>query len=132
MPLISCSISPGEVFSLITQQAKWYQVNDIIEALDPKVDEAFDRPPAYRFEQRLNDFFLENGIGWQLCDGQVILADYLGQARAPRHKDIRHLARQAEAVGFDSVWLYDHLLHRVVGHPTIGTFVFRPPQTAIN
>ena len=54
-------------------------------------------------------------VGWT-----VMLADYLGQGRTPRYKDIRDMARQAEAVGFDSVWLYDHLLYRSDGRATIG------------
>jgi probable F420-dependent oxidoreductase len=29
-------------------------------------------------------------------------------------------ARQAEASGYDSVWVCDHLLHRFEGHPTVG------------
>src|SRR5699024_10407514 len=29
-------------------------------------------------------------------------------------------ATQAEDLGFDSVWVYDHLLHRFEGHPTVG------------
>lgn len=31
---------------------------------------------------------------------------------APRYTTIRDMALQAEAVGFDSIWLYDHLLFR--------------------
>lgn len=54
-------------------------------------------------------------VGWT-----VLLADYLVPGWTPRYKDIRDMVRQAEAVGFDSVWLYDHLLYRVVGHATIG------------
>ena len=53
-------------------------------------------------------------IGWT-----VMLADYLGQGRTPRYTDIRDMARRAEAAGFDSIWLYDHLLYRS-GRDTIG------------
>jgi probable F420-dependent oxidoreductase len=36
-----------------------------------------------------------------------------GDARsAPRYREIRALAIQAEAAGFDSIWIYDHLLFR--------------------
>lgn len=34
---------------------------------------------------------------------------------APRYAAIRAYARQAEASGFDSIWLYDHLLYRWPG-----------------
>ena len=54
-------------------------------------------------------------VGWT-----VILADYLRQDRTPRYKDIRDMAKRAEAAGFDSLWLYDHLLYRTDGNATIG------------
>ncbi|MCZ0951581.1 MAG: hypothetical protein OXJ56_03270, partial [Rhodospirillaceae bacterium] len=45
-------------------------------------------------------------VGWT-----VMLADYLRQGRTPRYRDIRDMAKRAEAAGFDSLWLYDHLLY---------------------
>jgi alkanesulfonate monooxygenase SsuD/methylene tetrahydromethanopterin reductase-like flavin-dependent oxidoreductase (luciferase family) len=39
---------------------------------------------------------------------------------APRYADVRGLARQAESLGFDSVWLFDHLLVREPGRPDQG------------
>src|SRR3712207_3621712 len=39
---------------------------------------------------------------------------------APAWRDIRALAQQAEAIGVDSVWLYDHLLYRFPERPTFG------------
>src|SRR6478672_13052107 len=39
---------------------------------------------------------------------------------APSYADIRALARQAEAAGFDSIWVYDHLLYRFPEQPTGG------------
>lgn len=36
---------------------------------------------------------------------------------APSYREIRALARQAEALGVDSVWLYDHLLYRFPERP---------------
>ncbi len=42
----------------------------------------------------------------------------LGRAR--RYPEIREMARQAEAAGFDSIWLYDHLLYRSEGEKTTG------------
>jgi probable F420-dependent oxidoreductase len=38
----------------------------------------------------------------------------------PSYADIRALARQAEATGFDSIWVYDHLLFRFPEQPTGG------------
>lgn len=35
---------------------------------------------------------------------------------------LRDLALQVEAAGFDSIWLYDHLLYRFEGRPSQGTW----------
>lgn len=35
-------------------------------------------------------------------------------------QQLKAAAVQSEALGFDSVWVYDHLLHRFDGHPTVG------------
>lgn len=40
--------------------------------------------------------------------------------RPPSYAEIRAQARQAEAAGFDSVWLYDHLLYRFPDRPQSG------------
>ena len=37
----------------------------------------------------------------------------------PPYKEIRAQAQQAESLGFSSVWLYDHLLHRFPGKDTV-------------
>lgn len=34
--------------------------------------------------------------------------------------ELRAAAMQAEELGLDSVWVYDHLLHSFEGHPTVG------------
>jgi probable F420-dependent oxidoreductase len=39
---------------------------------------------------------------------------------APSWAELKAAAQQCEAIGFDSVWVYDHLLHRFEGHPTVG------------
>lgn len=54
-------------------------------------------------------------VGWT-----VMLTDYLRRDRTPRYRDIRDMARRTEAAGFDSVWLYDHLLYRTDGRATLG------------
>lgn len=40
--------------------------------------------------------------------------------RAPNWSELKAAAIQSEDLGFDSVWVYDHLLHRFDGHPTVG------------
>src|SRR3954453_8353745 len=54
--------------------------------------------------------------------GGVVMPIAGGDAldRAPSYADIRALARQAEAAGFDSIWVYDHLLFRFPEQPTGG------------
>lgn len=39
---------------------------------------------------------------------------------APSWQQLKAAAIQSENLGFDSVWVYDHLLHRFEGHPTVG------------
>lgn len=34
--------------------------------------------------------------------------------------ELRSRAMQAERIGLDSIWVYDHLLHRFPGHDTVG------------
>ena len=40
--------------------------------------------------------------------------------RALPWTDLRARAEQAEAAGLDSIWVYDHLLHRFPGKPAVG------------
>ena len=40
--------------------------------------------------------------------------------RPHRYAEVREMAVAAEAAGFDSIWLYDHLLYRDPGQPTRG------------
>lgn len=42
--------------------------------------------------------------------------------RAARFSALRELAQRVEAAGFDSLWLYDHLLYRYAGKPSQGTW----------
>ena len=65
-----------EVDNLL-QTANWYKVYDIAEALYAAAaeDEDPERPRKLneeKFEHRLNNFFVENGIGWELRDGKII------------------------------------------------------------
>jgi alkanesulfonate monooxygenase SsuD/methylene tetrahydromethanopterin reductase-like flavin-dependent oxidoreductase (luciferase family) len=51
--------------------------------------------------------------------GLVIrLAELPETKKAPSYAEIRETARQAEDGGFDSIWLYDHLLYRNEGTTT--------------
>ena len=60
----------GEVNGLISDCA-WFKVYDIAEALH--ADLARSSPDwAEAFEGNLNDFFLGNGIGWEMTDGEIV------------------------------------------------------------
>ena len=53
---------------------EWFRVYDIIEALHAtfsKNDGNNDQQDALHFADELNGFFIEEGIGWQLVDGQI-------------------------------------------------------------
>ena len=41
----------------------------------------------------------------------------------PSYADIRAVALRAESAGFDSVWVFDHLLFRSPDEPTAGSFI---------
>ncbi len=60
----------GEVNGLI-EDCPWFKVYDIAEALHAAFAADFpDR--AEQFQDRLNQYFLENGIGWEMSDGQIL------------------------------------------------------------
>lgn len=50
----------------------------------------------------------------------LIIAEREDIGRAFSYRETREVAQRAEANGFDSIWLYDHLLYRSEGKPTIG------------
>ncbi len=50
----------------------------------------------------------------------LIIAEHPELRRSYSYQKTREMALQAEEAGFDSLWLYDHLLYRPEGKPTIG------------
>jgi alkanesulfonate monooxygenase SsuD/methylene tetrahydromethanopterin reductase-like flavin-dependent oxidoreductase (luciferase family) len=51
----------------------------------------------------------------------VVLPIAEGETKeTPRYREIRALGLLAERSGFDSIWIYDHLLYRRPDHPTSG------------
>ena len=59
-----------EVNALI-ENCPWFKVYDIIEKLHAAIAQ-YDSKRAIAFQNRLNQFLRENGIGWQMTDGQVV------------------------------------------------------------
>jgi probable F420-dependent oxidoreductase len=50
----------------------------------------------------------------------IIIAERKELKRAFNYQETREIAQQAEEAGFDSLWLYDHMLYRYEGEPTVG------------
>lgn len=50
----------------------------------------------------------------------LVIAERKELNRAFSYQETRQIAQQAEEAGFDSLWLYDHMLYRGEGQPTIG------------
>jgi hypothetical protein len=57
-------------------ECDWYRVYDIIERLYRRFYEIDKENPrkqlANQFEQSINEFFIEEGIGWQMARGEII------------------------------------------------------------
>ena len=55
---------------------EWFEVYDIIEALHARFEkndsDEYRRDDAKRFAEAMNAFFIDEGIGWQLIDGQIV------------------------------------------------------------
>ncbi len=51
---------------------EWYKIYDIIESIYNDLSNRGLGDKAEKFSCNINKFFLQNGIGWQLVDGQVI------------------------------------------------------------
>lgn len=61
----------NEVQFLIAS-APWYRVYDIAEVFHARLSES-DAQKGKEFEERLNELFLEHGIGWLMQDGQIVV-----------------------------------------------------------
>lgn len=70
----------GEVQQLI-YRCEWFKVYDIIEALHARMEkhdeeqrrqDGRDSEDAVKFAQALNDYFIEEGVGWQLVNGAIV------------------------------------------------------------
>lgn len=59
-----------EVHQLI-DNCEWYRVYDVIECIAERMRETPYSHEDAKFENELNDYFLENGIGWRLNDGRI-------------------------------------------------------------
>ena len=60
-----------EVVGLVAD-CPWYKVYDVAEAFHGVLAQRFDDDAAHRFDDRLNRFFVENGIGWHMYGGRIV------------------------------------------------------------
>jgi hypothetical protein len=51
----------------------WFKVYDIIEALHASLARDSDVDDVVFFTNEINEFFVEEGIGWQLARGQIVM-----------------------------------------------------------
>lgn len=59
-----------EIHSLV-DDSEWYRVYDVIEAVAGAMRQAPFSYEADQFESELNDYLVENGIGWKLAAGRI-------------------------------------------------------------
>jgi AbiJ N-terminal domain 4 len=99
-----------EIHRLI-DDCEWYRVYDVIESIAVHMRQNFPYNPE-KFESELNDYFVENGIGWKVIDGKIevrgsetfeetvrsaeVLLDTkgLGTARKELHEALEDLSRR--------------------------------------
>ena len=51
----------------------WHKVYDIAEGFYERLTSMNRTDKADEFERSLNDFFVENGIGWAMEGGQIVV-----------------------------------------------------------
>ncbi len=70
---------------------EWFKVYDIIEALHARMEKYEEEQHrqhyrqsdnAVKFAQALNDYFIEEGIGWQLVNGKIVMRGEEGSESA--------------------------------------------------
>ena len=59
-----------EEVNILVGDCLWFKVYDIAEGLHAALAQ-YHPDRASAFQDRLNDFFRENGIGWQMADGRI-------------------------------------------------------------
>lgn len=100
-----------EIHKLI-DECEWYRVYDVIEGIAERMHETPYSYEMEKFENELNDYFLENGVGWKLVEGKIEVRGSetfeqtvhaaetqldtkgLGTARNELHEALRDLSRR--------------------------------------
>ncbi len=61
----------NEVNDLVAE-APWFRVYDIAEGFYDRLESSYP-PRGQEFQERLNEFFREKGIGWEMQDGRIVV-----------------------------------------------------------
>jgi len=87
-----------EEVNRLIEDCRWFKVYDIAEAFYAAFDLHFSDRAAI-FADRLNQYFLENGIGWQMTDGQIIYrgSESFGQVTREAATILEQAGRSAAA-----------------------------------
>lgn len=87
----------GEVEYLVAT-APWFRVYDIAEGFYDRLESSC--PPRGRaFQERLNEFFRETGIGWEMQDGRIVVrgSEVFAQAVATARDVMKETGRSTAA-----------------------------------
>jgi hypothetical protein len=86
-----------EVQSLVSQ-APWFRVYDIAEAFYRRIA-ASDEEKGNDFQDRLNELFCDQGIGWEMRDGRIVArgSEALAEAMKNAAKEIQQSGRPTAA-----------------------------------
>lgn len=82
---------------MLIDECEWYKVYDIVEGICNRMD---SEPYLYerkKYEHEVNEYLLENGIGWQLTDGKI-------EVRGPENfeKVVKTAAEELKRLGKDT------------------------------
>lgn len=102
-----------EVHQLI-DDCEWYRVYDVIEGIAQSMRETPYSYETEKFGNELNDYFLENGVGWKLVEEKI-------EVRGPEsfEETLRSAESQLETKGFGTARNELHeALHDLSRRPT--------------
>lgn len=79
-------------------ECTWFRVYDVVEALcaATTISSASAANPS-KFSQDMNRHFIENGIGWQIIDGEVVV-----RGEKPYEATLRDALASLEAAGYET------------------------------
>ncbi|HRQ89494.1 MAG TPA: hypothetical protein PLA50_11890, partial [Bacteroidia bacterium] len=60
----------GEVRTLV-DDCEWFRVYDLIEGIMARMMETSSNDDVLKFQNELNEYFIENGVGWKIVGGLV-------------------------------------------------------------